>query len=99
MSRDEVLTWLNKRLSTFQQIDNDDMIFVTKVIAHYYPDTTTTMQDVVRSAQSIGMQRLSIYLDKMTNKLIKDFDVEIKIEPTIMGNFTGMKGELIQKYI
>lgn len=99
MNRDEVLAWLNKRISTFQQIDNDDMAFVTKVIAHYYPDTTTTMQEIAKSAQSIGMQRFTGYLDKMTNKLIKDFDIEIKVEPTIMGNFMGIKGELIKKYI
>lgn len=99
MERGEVVTWLNKRLSTFQQIDNDDMVFITKVIAHYYPDTTTTMQEIVKSAQAIGMNKFTAYIDNMTNKLIKDFDVEIKVEPAIMGNFMGIKGELIQKYV
>lgn len=74
MNRSEVLEWLTHRLHFPMLITEVDVIFITKFFNHYIPQTNLSNNEV--RTMLIKGNNIS-YIDKMINKLIKDFNVKV----------------------
>lgn len=74
MNKSEVLEWLNHRLHFPILITEVDVVFITKFFNHYIPQANLSNTEV-RNMLLRGNNMP--YIDRMINKLIKDFNVKV----------------------